>query len=401
MKSGKLKNASYIEEITFLCYAIFMFKITKKSNKSKARTGVLKTNHGEIMTPFFMPIATKAAVKSLVFSDIQDLKAQIILSNTYHLMLRPGEKFLQKAGGLNKFMKWNGSILTDSGGFQVFSLAKLSKVTPKGVYFQSHIDGSTHFLSPEKSIKVQDAIGSDIKMVLDMFPGYPAKQKQVEDSIEITKKWAARSKKYWQKNKKGLLFGIVQGGVYKNLREQSAKDLIDIGFDGYAVGGLAVGEPANEMYKVLDYTVPFLPENKPHYLMGVGYPENIVESVKCGIDMFDCVIPTREARHGKLYVFHPKNYKETKLLAKEKPRNLLKDTRYRLMYIENKHYFDDLRPIDKNCDCFTCKNYTRAYLHHLFRTQEFLAMRLATIHNLRFYLKLMKKIRKDIKTNQL
>ena len=335
------------------------------------------------------------------FLDFLNLNSQIILSNTYHLMLMPGEKILKKANGLHKFMNWDKLILTDSGGYQVFSLAKMRKITPKGVTFQSHIDGTSYLLTPEKSIKIQNIIGSDIAMVLDECAPFPAEKKYVENSIELTAKWAKRSKKEWEKTKKSLLFGIVQGGVYEDLRRKSAKDITDIGFDGYAVGGLAVGEPNVDMYKVLDYTVPLLPENTPHYLMGVGYPENILESVKRGIDMFDCVIPTREARHGKLYVFNPKNYKEKKWLEKEKPKNLFEDLDYRLMYIEHDHYKDDFLPIDKDCECFTCKNYTRAYLRHLFRTKEMLGLRLATIHNLNFYLRLMEKIREKIDENEL
>ena len=357
------------------------FKITKRSNSTLARRGVLTTQHGKIQTPFFMPIATKGAVKTLVGEELESLNTQIILSNTYHMMLRPGEKLMKQVGGLHKYMNWSGPILTDSGGYQVFSLSKIRKIKPAGVEFQSHIDGTKFFLTPAKSIKIQETIGSDIMMVLDVCPPYPAKKNEVEQAVEITTNWARESKQ--SHSKKSLLFGIVQGGVHKDLREKSAQELIGIGFDGYAVGGLAVGEPNKYMYDVLDYTTPLLPKDKPRYLMGVGKPDNIVESVKRGIDMFDCVIPTRNARHGMLYTWKNKNVFKSKEFYQE-------------VRIKNAKYFNDFKPVDKLCDCYTCKNYSRSYLHHLFRTEEPLALRLATIHNLKFYLDLMHEIRKQI-----
>ena len=293
-----------------------MFKIIKKSNKSSARLGELKTPHGRIKTPFFLPIATKGSVKALTSEDVLNLKAQIILSNTYHLYLRPGLKILKKFGGLHKFMRWPGPILTDSGGYQVFSLSEktrnrksLRKIIGQGVEFQSFIDGSKHLFTPEKVQAMQDIIGSDIKMVLDVCSPYPCAKKQAEKDLELTHNWAERSLNYHQKalgrqpTTAGLLFGIVEGSTFKDLRIKSAKFLSNLDFDGLAIGGLAVGEPAWKMYSILDYLIDYLPENKPRYLMGVGRPENILEAVKNGIDMFDCVIPTREARHGRLYVF--------------------------------------------------------------------------------------------------
>ena len=370
------------------------FKIIKKSKKSSARAGEIRTKHGIIKTPCFMPIATAGSVKSLDSVEIKKIGAQIILGNTYHLYLRPGDELIKKLDGLHKFMNWNGPILTDSGGYQVFSLAKIRKISEKGAEFKSHIDGSLHMLTPEKSIEIQQNLGSDIIMVLDECAPYPATKEYINKSLELTSRWAERCKIYFdKKNKtlgknKSLLFGIVQGGTYKDLREESARQLIEIGFDGYAIGGVSVGEPSEKMFKAVDWTVPFLPEEKPRYLMGVGKPEEIVGAVARGIDMFDCVIPTRNARHGTLYKFKSKS-------EKLKVHNTNKSF-YELLHITNEKFKNDKKPIDKNCGCFTCQNYSRAYLRHLFGAKELLALRLASIHNIYFYLELMKRIRSSV-----
>jgi queuine tRNA-ribosyltransferase len=363
------------------------FRVIKKDPKTLARRGVLQTAHGPVKTPFFMPIATKASVKAISSEDILDLKSSIILSNTYHLYLRPGMSVIKKAGGLHKFMNWQGAILTDSGGYQIFSLGSkknsdknMVKLSNKGVEFRSTYDGSKHMLTPEKVIKIQENLGSDIMMVLDECPAYPATKAKAKASMELTTLWAERCKKAHSK-KKQLLFGIVQGSSYQELRIQHARDLQKIGFDGYAVGGLAVGEPTEKMYQALDWVVPELPENKPRYLMGVGKPEQIYEAVKRGVDMFDCVIPTRNARHGLLYVWKSRS---------------LEGNFYQEMRIKQSRYRLDMKPIDQSCDCLTCKNYSRSYLRHLFTVSEPLAYRLTTIHNLRFYLQLVERIRKGI-----
>ena len=362
-----------------------MFKILKTSKKSRARLGKLKTAHGMVQTPFFMPIATKASVKTLDSADILNLGAEIILSNTYHLLLRPGMEVMKKAGGLHKFMNWQRAILTDSGGYQIFSLAKQRKITEDGAIFRSHIDGKQFTLTPELALEIQKNLGSDIAMILDVCAPYPASRKIVEEAVRFTTSWATRSKKI--KNKNQLMFGIVQGGVHKDLRLKSAEELVDLNFDGYAVGGLAVGEPRKDMYKILDYVVPKLPEEKPHYLMGVGQPEEIVEAVRRGIDMFDCVLPTRNARHGLIYIFKGK-------------KDNFGQGFYETLHITNEKHKKDFAPIDKNCSCPTCKNYTRAYLRHLFIAGEPLAARLATIHNVHFYLELMRKIRTAIRAGK-
>ncbi len=366
-----------------------MFKVLKQSKKSYARVGKLTTKHGVINTPFFMPIATRAAIKTLTTDEMKELGAEIILSNTYHLLLRPGDEIIKKSGGLHEFMKWPKPILTDSGGYQVFSLSKFRKISDQGVEFRSEIDGKKIFLTPEKAISIQKNLGSDIMMCLDECPGYGASKKKVEQVIERTTEWAKRCKDKFQISNvksQNLLFGIIQGGVFKDLREKSLDDLINIGFDGYAIGGLAVGEPTKEMYKVLDFLKDKLPKNKPHYLMGVGYPEQIVGAVKRGIDMFDCVIPTRHARHGDLFVW--KN-------------DSLKGKFYETIAISKGKYANDFQPLDNNCNCYACKNFTHAYLHHLYKTKEMLYYRLATIHNIKFYLDLMKKIRKVIKLGEI
>lgn len=389
-----------------------MFKILKTSKKSRARLGKLKLAHGVVQTPFFMPIATKASVKTLDSADIENLGAEIILSNTYHLLLRPGMEVMKKAGGLHKFMNWPRPILTDSGGYQIFSLAKQRKITEDGAIFRSHIDGRQFTLTPELALEIQKNLGSDIAMILDVCAPYPCSKKEAEKAVQLTTAWAERSKNYSlpvtrYPLHKQLMFGIVQGSVYKDLRLKSARELVAKNFDGYAVGGLAVGEPRKKMYKILDYVVPELPAEKPHYLMGVGQPEEIVEAVRRGIDMFDCVLPTRNARHGLIYIWSPrlslrggrKPTKQSPEIAALTPfaRN---DKFYNTLHITNEKFKNDFSPLDKNCSCPTCKNYTRAYLRHLFIAGEPLGARLATIHNVYFYLELMRKIRAAIRAGK-
>lgn len=353
-----------------------MLKLLNQSGD--ARRGVLTTAHGEIQTPFFMTIGTVGAVKGLIPSEVGDLGGQVILSNTYHLHLRPGEDIVQKAGGLHRFMNWDGPILTDSGGYQVFSLSKIRKLKEEGVEFRSHLDGSKIFLTPEKAIEIQMKLGSDIMMCLDECPPYPAERRYVEKSLELTTRWARRCKDFCQRlNVKGqMLFGIVQGGMYSDLRKESARQLMEIGFDGYAIGGLSVGEPNEMMYDVLNEVVPVLPEDKPRYLMGVGTPQDILEAVERGVDMFDCVLPTRNARHGHLY------------------------TSRGVVRIKRETYKEDFSSLDPECECYTCKNFTKAYLRHLFRAGEILSLRLNTLHNVAFYLNLMKNIRRSIEENR-
>lgn len=359
-----------------------MFKIIKLSKKSQARLGRLDTAHGVLETPFFMPIATKAAVKNLTTDEIRELRSPIILSNTYHLYLAPGMEVMKRAGGLHKFMDWQGSILTDSGGFQVFSLSKIRKILPSGVEFRSHLDGSKHLLTPKKVLEIQRIIGSDIAMILDVCPPSTASHEEVAEAVKMTTKWAKEAKRVLGlkdfKGLKQLRFAIIQGGVFNDLRLKSLKELVELDFDGYAIGGLAVGETNAQMYEVLDYLAPQMPEKKPRYLMGVGTPENIVEAVRRGVDMFDCVIPTREARHGRLY-------------SRVKP-DLGKDW-YETINISNAKYKNDFSPINNG----RLKKYSKAYLYHLFKTGEPLGMRLATLNNLDFYLSLLSDIRSQIR----
>jgi queuine tRNA-ribosyltransferase len=348
------------------------FKVLKKCPETGARRGVLSTPHGEINTPIFMPVGTRASVKAMSPAELIELNAEIILGNTYHLFLKPGMDIMAKAGGLHNFMGWNRPILTDSGGFQVFSLSSLRKITKKGVHFASHIDGSRFFLGPEESMAIQRTLGSDIVMAFDECTPYPADYKTAEKSMRQTTSWEAVSRD--QKLNDGQqLFGIVQGSMYKDLREESAKSLVDIGFEGYAIGGLSVGEPEEMMYDVLDWTIPYLPEEKPHYLMGVGTPKQLVEAVARGVDMFDCVIPTRLARHGSAYVSNGTT-----------------------IPVKAGRYSEDFTPIDKNCNCYCCKNFTKAYVRHLLNVGEILGMRLLTIHNLYYFINLMKKIREAL-----
>lgn len=353
------------------------FKVLKESTDCSARLGEIKTPHGIIETPIFMPVGTKATVKTMTPEEVKDLGAQIILSNTYHLYLRPGHKLIEDAGGLHKFMNWHGPILTDSGGFQVFSLGDLRKITEEGVRFKSHIDGSTHFISPEKSIEIQNSLGSDIMMCFDECTPYPADYDYAKNSMERTTRWAKRCKDYHQNWDKQALFGIVQGGMYKDLREKSINDIVNIGFSGYAIGGLSVGEPMDVMCDILDFTAPKLPKDKPRYLMGVGSPDYLFEAVIRGIDMADCVLPTRIARNGLVMTSRGK------------------------LTIRNGKYKNDFSKLDPECDCYTCRNYSRAYIRHLFNVNEILGARLATIHNLYFLIKLMENIRKAIKEDRL
>lgn len=354
------------------------YELLKKDKKTGARRGRIYTPHGIIETPVFMPVGTQATVKAMTPDELKEMvDARIILSNTYHLFLRPGDELIKEAGGLHKFMNWDRPILTDSGGFQVFSLADLRNITEEGVKFKSHLDGSEKFLSPEISMKIQNNLGSDIMMAFDECAPYPSDYDYTKRSMEMTTRWAKRCLEAHKNKEKQGLFGIVQGGMYKDLREQSAKALVELDFPGYAVGGLSVGEPAELMYEILSATTPFLPENKPRYLMGVGTPDYLIEAVLRGIDMCDCVLPTRIARNG------------TAMTSEGK------------VVVRNATYERDWTPLDHNCDCYTCKNYTRAYIRHLVKCGEILGARLITIHNLRFLVKLMEDVRKAIEEDRL
>ncbi|PKL88596.1 MAG: tRNA guanosine(34) transglycosylase Tgt [Ignavibacteriae bacterium HGW-Ignavibacteriae-2] len=357
------------------------FELHHTDPASKARAGKLFTDHGEIETPIFMPVGTQGTVKSINQHQLKDdINAPIILGNTYHLFLRPGTEILEEAGGLHKFMSWDRPILTDSGGFQVFSLSDLRKLKKDGVEFRSHLDGSKHFFTPQKVINIQRSIGSDIMMVLDECTPYPCDYDYAKKSKALTSAWALLNKEAFENTNplyahKQFLFGIIQGSVYKDLRQQSAEDLIKLDFDGYAIGGLAVGEPAKKMYEITDFTTDVMPPNKPRYLMGVGRPENILEAIERGIDMFDCVMPTRNARNAYLF------------------------TTEGILTIKNSSYKNDFTTVDKNCDCFTCRNYSKSYLRHLYNSKELLYFQLATIHNLKFYLNLVRQAREEILKN--
>ncbi len=353
-----------------------MLPVTYKLEKTdgKARAGVIETPHGTIHTPVFMPVGTQATVKTMTPEEVEELGAEIILGNTYHLYLRPGDDLVAKFGGLHKFMNWKKPILTDSGGFQVFSLGALRKIKEEGVYFSSHLDGSKHFISPEKSISIQNNLGSDIMMVFDECPPGLSDRKYVIDSIERTTRWAKRCIEANKNPDRQGLFAIVQGGIYEDLRQKSLDELseMDEAFSGYAIGGLAVGEPREDMYRILDYITPKLPDNKPRYLMGVGEPLDMLEAVAQGVDMMDCVQPSRIGRHGTVF------------------------TKYGRLVIKNAQYSEDPRPLDEGCDCYVCKNYTRGYIRHLFKAGEVLAQRLATYHNLYFLIKMMNGAREAI-----
>lgn len=381
-----------------------MYKILSRSKTSKARKGILKTAHGSLPTPFFMPVATQGTIKLASAEDMRKLDSNILLSNTYHLMLRPGEKAIKKLGGLHKFMDWQGAILTDSGGFQIFSLAadrtksgkSLVKLSEKSVEFKSYIDGSSHVLTPERSLQIQMDLGVDIAVCLDECVALPAQRKYLEHSVALTTAWAKRTKQYLEKIKsnKPLVFAVVQGGIEKDLRLQSVQELADLQFDGYNIGGLAVGETSDEMYRVLDYTAEALPENKPRYLMGVGYPENIIEAVKRGVDMFDCVIPTREGRHGRLFCEKKQTDRDIKNLLNTKRKAT--PAFYETITITNQRFSKDRQAINSASVFPELRNLSRAYLHYLFKINEPLGQRLATLNNLEFYKELMTKIRKNL-----
>lgn len=352
----------------------FSFDLLNKCSGTNARRGRIHTAHGEINTPAFMPVGTQGTVKAMTPEMLERLGAEIILSNTYHLYLRPGHSLVKELGGLHSFIGWRHPILTDSGGFQVYSLGSLRKITEEGVRFQSHIDGSYHFLSPEASIAIQEALGADIIMCFDECPPYPASYDYVETSLALTHRWAQRCKSARQ-NSAGALFGIIQGGMYEDLRRRSAEQMREIGFDGYALGGLSVGETKPLMYDMVEATVPCMAEDRPRYLMGVGTPEDLVENVDRGIDMFDCVMPTRNARNGSLFTSSGK------------------------LVIKNSRYERDELPLDEKCSCYTCRNFSRAYLRHLFMAKEILSSTLNTLHNLHYYLNLMREIRASIEEN--
>lgn len=377
------------------------FEVLKSDQSSKARTGIIHTAHGDVKTPAFLPIGTKGAVKSVTSEELKFWGADIILANTYHLWQRPGDALVYKAGGLHEFMNWKGPIFTDSGGFQVFSLAKMRKVMEVGVLFQFDLDGRSEILSPEKSVQIQSNLGSDIALILDDFPGFPFEYERSKESIELTKRWAERAIKEHKKileigdpiNPGQKLWGIVQGASFEDLREQSAKDMVDLGFEGFAIGGVAVGEPHEEMMKAVSYTVPHLPENSPKHLLGVGTPFDIVQAAALGCDTFDCVIPTREARHGRLYI-NAVDRSEPK--AKSAEADQRRREGYATIDIRLEKHKEDFTPVDNTCNCYLCLNHTRGYLRHLFATGEPLGIRLASMHNLRFYLNLMEKIRTAI-----
>jgi queuine tRNA-ribosyltransferase len=354
------------------------FNLIKRDIYTKARAGFFTTGHGVVETPIFMPVGTQGTVKAVNQSFLEkDINAQIILGNTYHLYLRPGTEILEDAGGLHKFMNWSRPILTDSGGYQVFSLSELRKLKTDGVEFSSHLDGSKHFFTPEKVIAIQRSIGSDIMMVLDECTPYPCDYEYAKKSTDLTSNWAVLNKNAFENSSpfyghEQFQFGIIQGSVYKDLREKSASDLNKLNFDGYAIGGLAVGEPTETMYELVDFTTDFMLEDRPRYLMGVGRPENILNAIERGVDMFDCVMPTRNARNSYLF------------------------TSDGIISIRNAKYKNDFRPLDENCNCYTCKNYSRAYLRHLFVAKEILGLELASIHNLHFYQWLVTEARKQI-----
>ncbi len=351
------------------------FEHHKTDTKTKARLGTITTAHGPIQSPFFMPVGTSGVVKSLAAEDLLEMEAQIMLSNTYHLYLRPGMEIIKHLGGLHKFISWDKPMLTDSGGYQVFSLSKLRKMTDEGVEFQSHIDGDTHFFTPEKVMDIQADLGSDMIMPLDVCAPYPCDRPTAVESVRRTSLWAQRSKDRFYKmgmQAKQTLFGIVQGSVYRDLRQQAAQEIMDIGFDAYAIGGVSVGEPVKNMFEAVDWVVPLLPENKPRYLMGIGLPDQIVHAVSCGIDMFDTVIPTRYGRNGTVLTFHGR------------------------MIARNAEFSRDSLPIDPQCGCFVCKKYSRSYLRHLVNSNELTGLYFLSYHNLYFYNQLMKQIRQHI-----
>ncbi len=354
------------------------YELLHECKQTGARRGVIHTPHGDIQTPIFMPVGTQATVKSLTPEDLkEEVKAQIILSNTYHLYLRPGHELVKEAGGLHNFMRWDRPILTDCGGFQVFSLSDLRTISEDGVEFKSHLDGSKHFFSPEKVIEIEEALGADIIMSFDECVEYGASYEYTKDSMERTTRWAKRCKIAHKAVDKQGLFGIIQGGFFKDLRQKSVQDLIELDFPGYAIGGISVGEPKEEFLDILKYTTPLMPVNKPRYLMGVGSPDYLIEAAMAGIDMCDCVLPTRIARNGTAMTWNGK------------------------VVVRNATYERDFSPLDPECDCYTCRNYTRAYLRHLVKTNEILGDRLLSLHNLRFLTSLMERVRIEIENDNL
>ena len=354
------------------------YELLHECKQTGARRGVIHTPHGDIQTPVFMPVGTQATVKSMTPDELKDMiDAKIILSNTYHLYLRPGSKLVKEAGGLHKFMNWDRAILTDSGGFQVFSLGDLRTISEEGVEFKSHLDGSKHFFSPESVMETENDLGADIIMAFDECVEYPATYEYTKQSMERTTRWAKRCKEAHKNTEKQGLFGIIQGGFYKDLRDKSLEDLVAMDFPGYAIGGISVGEPKEEFLDILRYTTPKMPKNKPRYLMGVGTPDYLIEAALAGIDMCDCVLPTRIARNGTAMTWNGK------------------------VVVRNATYERDFTPLDSECDCYTCRNYTKAYLRHLVKTKEILSVRLLSIHNLYFLSKLMERVRKEIENDNL
>ncbi|GGA69267.1 tRNA guanosine(34) transglycosylase Tgt [Ornithinibacillus halotolerans] len=353
------------------------YELIKTDKQTGARLGRVHTPHGSFDTPTFMPVGTLATVKTMSPEDLESMGAKIILSNTYHLWLRPGEDIIREAGGLHKFMNWDGAILTDSGGFQVFSLSDMREITEEGVHFRNHLNGDKLFLSPEKAMQIQNALGSDIMMAFDECPPYPATYEYMKASVERTSRWAERCVKAHERPDVQGLFGIIQGGEYEDLRKLSAQDLISLDLPGYAVGGLSVGEPKDVMNRVLEFTTPLMPSNKPRYLMGVGSPDALIDGAIRGIDMFDCVLPTRIARNGTCMTSNGR------------------------LVVRNAKFARDFGPIDENCDCHVCKNYSRAYIRHLIKCNETFGFRLTTYHNLHFLLKLMEQVRQAIREDRL
>lgn len=352
------------------------YELIHQDRKTGARRGVIHTPHGDIQTPVFMPVGTQAAVKAMRPEQVRELGAEIILSNTYHLYLRPGHELIREAGGLHRFMNWNRAILTDSGGFQVFSLGQLRKITEEGVRFQSHIDGSRHILTPEKAVEIQNALGSDIMMAFDECAPYPADREYIRDSMERTLRWLERCKAAHKNRERQSLFAIMQGGMYRDLRRECAERMVEMDFPGYAIGGLSVGEPKEQMLEILDDCVDYLPQDRPRYLMGVGTPDYLFEAVERGIDMCDCVEPTRIARHG------------------------LATTSRGRINIKNARFERDFGPLDPECDCYTCRNYSRAYIRHVFKAGEMMSAMLLSNHNLHFLINMMAGMRKAIEEDR-
>ena len=358
---------------------IIMYNLIHNDASTAARRGTVTTPHGLVQSPFFMPVATTGTVKTMSGVDLDGMQSQIVLSNTYHLYLRPGLEIMEHAGGLHKFMNWNKPILTDSGGYQAFSLTKFRKITDEGVKFRSHIDGSLHFFTPEKVMDIQNVLGSDMVMPLDECSPHPCDRKNAIRGLKRTTQWAKRSKEHFHKTgmhaRGQRLFAIVQGSSYEDLRRQSAEELLQINFDAYAIGGVSVGESVQEMFAALNWVIPFLPKDKPRYFMGIGLPDQIVKAVGLGIDMFDCSIPTRYGRHGSAFTNAGK------------------------LNILNREFTKDLKPLDETCDCEVCRNYTRCYIRHLLNMHEITGVRLMSYHNLHFYIKLMERIRTAIEAD--